>query len=135
MYINKNKKTNKTVFVSGTNLNNIRVWFFFKYWLSLEQYYLFELYNLYMGKSLWYAFWLSKLFLENYWAKQIEYFKMLFDGKLTNHLKSLIIIGTDYSSFIKVVYDGHVQEVAHQNEREQIFEKTYQKTTHLHEIQ
>lgn len=88
-----------------------------------------------MGKSLWYAFWLSKLFLENYWAKQIEYFKMLFDGKLTNHLKSFIIIGTDYSSFIKVVYDGHVQEVAHQNEREQIFEKTYQKNTHLHEIQ
>lgn len=50
-------------------------------------------------------------------GKHIEYFKMLFDGKLTNHLKSLILVGTVYSSFIKVVYNSHVQEVAHQNER------------------
>lgn len=60
---------------------------------------------------------------------------MLSDGKLTNNLKPRIIVGTVYSSFIKVVYDSHVQEAAHQNERQQIFEKTNQKTTSLHEIQ
>lgn len=56
------------------------------------------------------------MFLENYWAKQIEYFKILFDGTLTTYLKSLIIVGTVYSRFINVVYYSHVQ-VAHQNER------------------
>lgn len=60
---------------------------------------------------------------------------MLSDRKLTNNLKPRIIVVTVYSSFIKVVYNNRIQEAAQQNEREQIFEKTNQKTTSLHEIQ
>lgn len=42
---------------------------------------------------------------------------MLSDGKLTNNLKPRIIVVTVYSSFIKVVYNNHIQEAAQQNER------------------